>query len=625
MFILGKKLLKSNILFFLIIGIISITAEIYLMQPILQLGLAHDDWILTTRYDMIGPNPINNFLTFYKNFGPYTATDGLYITVLHHLFNENYKYYHYVNIFIKSLAILALFPCIFLLFRNRLLAALTTILYATSYSATASFELSSKGTNYLATVVMLIYFMIYHTLVTKYPKSVFWHILMLLSFWGTILISASRMYPLLLIPCFIELFLLTKNSFQNYKSVLIRLVINYLPGLLIFVLIPNQILYPITRKPEFLMRLAVGDWQVLLTPLTGLGYILLPTKYLFSALGVPILTDMLNFIRTIFPYFFTFTILILLLSYKRIRISRIFLVCYTLIFLSITIIIYLLTAKHPAEYGTVGEALVGIFMTAIAISSLWFYLRSKNKDLLLTALAAGPIISLWFLISTWYLANLHLSFRSIHSYLTVPTIGVCLWLATLIIFFSQVIKRRFPRFELSWNIPLISIIIGGILIINYQEIRDYWNGRLNNGWAAATQDQLYKQTINLLAKHNFKINKPTLILLDGSRDPANAETYEQGFSSHFFYRIHYIGKNLEDGCIVILPGDINLLQKILIRKNNLLIYQKDYVCLSKLSRDFIYKSYLTDPLIPEQFYAFRLENKKVIDITDEVLIKIPGD
>lgn len=610
-------------LFFLVVGITSVAMEIYLMQPILKLGLGHDDWILISRYDQMGPNPLVQVFPFFKKFGPYITTDGLYITLMHHLFNENYKYYHFINIFLKSLATLAVFPCVYIIFKNKLLAALTTILYATSYSATASFELSSKGTNYLSTLVMLIYFIIYHQLVTKFPKSWLWHLLLTLSFWGAILISPPRMYPLLQIPIFIEIFLLAKRGIKSYKTSLARLVVTYLPGLLIAAYIPKQIFYSISRKPEFLMRIATGDWSVLTTPLSGLGYPLFPSGSLISGLGKPILTSTLDFIQSILPYFFVFLVLFNFLYYIRIKGSRVYLILYILLYLGFTSIIYFLTINHPAEGAGTSETLLGVFIIVVAVLSLWRYLYSKTKDSLLVALATGPLISLWFITYTWYVANLYLSFRTVHSYLTIPSLGIYLWLATLIVIFYQAIRKIFLRqFGFVLGAIFVSATLWGILVIDYQEIKNYWDGKLNNGWDAATQDSLYYQTVNLLNKRKFTITKPTLIYFDTSQDPVHAEVYEQGFTSHFFHRIHHINKTFQDGCVIIVPGDLNLLQKVLTRKSDQLILLKDYVCFSLKAQDFLYKSYQTDPLILEQFYAFSLNNRQITDITEEVLEKI---
>lgn len=614
-----KSFVSSKLfLIFLIVGVVSISLQIFLLQPIFHLGLAHDDWILITRYKLMGSNPLAEFFNFYKKVGPYLTTDGFYITSLYSLFHENYPNYYIINTLVKSFAILAVFPFVLLLFKSRLLAALTTLLYAASYSATGSFELASKGTNYLSATAMLIYFIVYYQVVNRYSHRWLWYLLLTLSFWIAILISPSRMFPLVFIPIGVEIFLLLSRGISYFKLSLIRLIVTYLPGILIILYIPEQISYSLFRKPEFLVRLAVGDWTVLMTPLSGLGYLLLPPKYLILRLGLPDLTNLLTYLVSTIPYLMMFFIVFTILHLLLIKRSwDYYMTSFILLYFILSIFVYFLTTNNPSEARTVIPTLTGGFLVIVSLLSLWRYFHMKIKNPILLALAAGPIISLWFITYTWYVANVHLSFRPVHSYLTIPALGICLWIAAVLVILFQTFSRRIGQLAVT----IISLILLTIFIIDYQQINEYWQGRLSKGWDAHTQDTLFYQTGTILEKKGFQLSKPTFIYLDVSQDRKRTEVYDQGFISHIYYRIRLINNQIQDSCIVITAEDFNSLQqRLTINSSNRLVYNiPNYRCTSSRSHDF------TDdrgPFIAEQVYAFRLKNLKVIDITEEILQKL---
>lgn len=616
--LLRKLIFNKVFIIFLVVGIISISLQIFLLQPIFQLGLNDDDWVLITRFKLMGPNPFAEFFNFYKKFGPYITTDGFYITLLYDLFHENYRNYHIVNILFKSLATLAIFPFILLLFKSKLLTALTTFLYAVSYSATGSFELASKGTNYLSAAIMPFYFIIYYLVVNWYPNRLMWYLLLTLSFWVTILISPPRMYPLLQIPILVEAFLLLSRKFKDYKLSLLRIAITYLPGILIILYIPEQIFYSLSRKPEFLVRLAEGDWTPLMAPLSGLGYILLPPEYLISLFGLPNLTNLLTYLISTIPYFIVFFILFTILHFSIIRGPRgYYLTGFIFLYFILSSFVYFLTTSNPSEVATVIPTLIGGFLVIVSFLSLWSYLRMKVKNPILLGLAAGPIISLWFITYTWYVANVALSFRPIHSYLTIPALGICLWIAAVlvIVFQTTYIRSRLLA------VIFISLLLWMTSAVNYQQINKYWQGMLANGWAAFTQDYLFYQALDILTKKQFAPSKPTLIYFDISQDLKRARIYDESFLSHIYYRIRFINNKILDNCIVISAEDTDSFrQKLIVRNSDQLVYNTThYRCTSSQTHDF------TDnhsSFTAEQLYAFRLKNLQVIDITDEVLQKL---
>lgn len=602
---------------FLLTVIISIIVELYLIEPLFRLGLGHDDWILITRYRLMGSNPIAEFFNFYKKFGPYITTDGFHISLLFNLFQTNYLNIHIVNVFLKSLAAVAVFPFVYLLTKNKLLAFLTTFLYATSYTATSSFELSSKGTNYFASFWMLIYFIFYYFIITRYWKQWYHYIILALTFWLAILISPSRMYPLLQVPLLIESFMVITKGFSYAKTSLLRLGLIYLPGILIILYVPDQVFYNLSRKPEFLIRITSGEWQALLTPLTGLGFMILPPDYLVSLFKLPMLASHSLYFLSILPYSIFFFVIFLALNVTRIKGSWKYILSYGLLYICLSLVIYQLTF-NSSSYDTIVPALTGGFVLITAILSLYRWMKVKNnKDPLLIALAIGPVIALWFITYTWYLANYALQFHPIHSYLTIPALGGSLWVGVVLISLSKLKPRFFSP------AILIAFALFAISFINFSEIREYWLHKINNGWGADIQDSLYSQLLIALQRRNFVITKPTFIYFDTSQDMLNAEVYDQGFISHIFYRLRYSNNILSEGCMLTSTEDFNSLQKKVVKKLNQLEFNfPTYTCFIFKDKGFVQPS---GSFVPEQIYAFRLMDQKVIDITDEVLYRLSNE
>lgn len=177
----------------------------------------------------------------------------------------------------------------------------------------------------------------------------------------------------------------------------------------------------------------------------------------------------------------------------------------------------------------------------------------------------------------------------------------------------------------SWSrllaVGVVSSILWMIFIIDYEQISEYWQGRLNSGGSAYIQESLFNQTKTILEKKGFQLTKSTLIYFDVSQDLKKAETYDRGIISLIYHRIRYLDDKIQESCIFITAEDFNSFQqKIKVINSDQLIYNTThYRCTSYRARDFIDYS---GPFIPEQIYAFRLKDLKVTDITDEVLEKL---
>jgi hypothetical protein len=133
---------------------------------VLQLGFTPDDWRLLFFYQSLGDNPFSKILYVWSVKGAYTTSQVYYIGILNYFFGLNYQLYQVTNIVIKTIATVSIFPLVLIIFKRRLLAFLTTLLYGASFMGSKSLEYVVKGTDYLAIIPMNIFFIFYYYIVT---------------------------------------------------------------------------------------------------------------------------------------------------------------------------------------------------------------------------------------------------------------------------------------------------------------------------------------------------------------------------------------------------------------------------------------------------------------------------
>ncbi len=274
---------QINLLLFFTLAVGVCLIQYLLLQPVFKQGLTADDWKLLFEYKTYGPYPVSDLLTAWRLIGAYSTSQFYYIGVLESIFGINYQAFHIVNVILKAIATLLVFPVILVIFKRRLLAVLATILYAINPASTGSLQYVVKGTEYLAISAMLLFFIAYYYtfqngrhLINRF--SLFIPSLFLLM---TFLVSPIRIYPLFILLLLIEIFLLIRfRSKSNLIKSLTILTALYLPIFLISILsLQTTSIY--LRGPAILLnQIMMGNWQLILTPLSGLGYVFLTDNLL---------------------------------------------------------------------------------------------------------------------------------------------------------------------------------------------------------------------------------------------------------------------------------------------------------------------------------------------------------
>ena len=201
------KLVQNTVLLALLIVTVAIS-NYYLLSDSLTLGFKPDDWILYFSYKALGTNPLSQIVSVWAERGIYTTYQVYYMGFLDSLFGLNYYSFHFVNLIFKIVATISLYPLILVLSKNKLLAVLSVILFAISHSTVGPLELVVKGSDYLAIIWMNLFLIVYYLIIVDKLVGLKYHLLLFILFILSLAFSPIRIFPLIVIPPMVEIFLI---------------------------------------------------------------------------------------------------------------------------------------------------------------------------------------------------------------------------------------------------------------------------------------------------------------------------------------------------------------------------------------------------------------------------------
>lgn len=612
--------LKDILIFFILLLIV-----VYIQKEFLSLafimGLKPDDWILYFSYKVLGSNPLSKIGTVWAERGAYTTYQIYYIGLLGDLIKFNWQLFHQINIHFKFLATISLYPLILVIFRKRVLAFLSTILYAASYSSVGSLEFVVKGSDYLAIFWMNNFLIVYYLIVRNKLRGFWWLIVSFVLLILAIIFSPIRLYPILIILPFFEAYLLIiKHKFTSIKTAFLRLFILYLPFLSLILYSPQAILGFLPNPLELIRS---GNWHIQLTPLTGIGYLFIPNLYFGKVFGT------LNTYS--FPDYFIFLlggplviqgVFTLFIAYLRINRAVIFSLIVLFINLIAQSLIFFIAFHYKSlpiniqqhyDQSDLYPTILGIYILILSLAIFIKWAKTKYTDNLLAALSLGGVFSIIFIWATWIAAPSLVRFSSTSYYLVVASLGSS-------IFISAILNMAFEKFQTSkillirlaiLNIGLILLIL--IFIVSRNEIKERFTHFNLSGLNLMEQQQLQDKFRSALGKADLK---KALFFFDTSELSGNGPLYSEGFLVAFPYWMHFDGNNLRDGCLEVIyeNKDKPLLKKIVkVTPNEKGFY---YRALCWENSKLVYQNLLYKP---ENFYAYKIINGEFISINDEVL------
>ena len=557
--------------FLLIILVIS--TQFFLIKPIIGQGFTHEDYVglLPARIlkDKFFKDPIGTW----QQIGLHDASHVFYIHFLDILFGENYNMYLYFSAFLKILATLSLFPLILIVTKNKLLAFLGTFLYSISYSSFGALYLYVLGNEYLSLLFLNIFLIIYYICIrkTKIWLVLLSSIFIILSY----LSSPIRIFPLFAIIILTELFFLIRSKFSNLLPFLLRVVLVYLPIILIVFSSTGKSSgdgYGLSSIPVFLKIIEKGHWYLLLNPLWGLGHSLIPSSY-FHFFGQVNISNFLSYIFSTFHFLILIIAFILsfLLSAKPIRFFLIFvfinsmleIIIYTLLIHHLGISHELILEYNP-EVFILGQyaGILAAFVLSFSIAAfVQWHLDSKANRLLLFIFFA-PFISLIFIGGQWLFTQQYFMYQEgIHRYLVIPQVGMSIFLASILT--SSYRKNQ------SWWYVFLTVIIFLNFFISKGEIERVFYIKRNAGANLQTQELMKSQVLSSIPNKNLK--NDLLFFVKLSAGPKYSTPLEDSLDwRNLIYWMHtkrsYLTEQGMNGCVAII-WEVNELQRIAVLQN----------------------------------------------------------
>lgn len=588
-----KEIFRKHLLFFALIPIVTVS-QLYLLQPHLKYGFNDLDY--GYRYifyvkEQWYPNIFQFLYEIYKHSLVYFH-QYLLVGILNYFFGENILPYLYLTHTLKILATLSIYPLFFILSGSSLVAFISAIIYSFSGSTVGALEALIEGDYYLAIIMLSIFLSIYFYLIKKRIEKINLLILSLLFLLATLLFCTERTYPVILLILILEFVLLVKDhSVSNIKRVLKRASILLSPILLVIILQPVIIIHFIGPNTQKLLRfLSEGKTELLLIPFTTFTSIFLPSRY--WTLSLLMITGI------IFGSF-----IIILLSKKP---PRLLLITISVWLLG-TILTYFLSkdADWYRKFAIMASA--GFYILGLSTSFLLEWL--ENKEQLFIGLFLGPFYSFLFILSTWAGTNERLDvFVDVHRYLTIPAIFSSFFWGNLIVVLQNRLKSK-KILRALYTAPII-IILPMLLVIGSREIKDYFSYKLLSGFAF--EDRKYMRQQLLPYYQNLSADNPRLIYIDMYFDHKNKDFYEETlYSAWNAWPLGLPTVDYREEFVPVIIKDYDLLKSAVIEKEE----GKGILFESALAISWINKKTFYEP---KNFYALRIIDRKVIDITDQV-------
>lgn len=253
----------------------------------------------------------------WSNRGLHTTAQIYHIGILSNFLVFNYQGYQIVNVVLKALGTISFFPLILVLFKDKKLAFIATILFGISSATAGSFLWVVKGSEYIGIALLNIFLISYYFVILKNSKKLL--LLSSLLFLLAYLMAPPRMFPQLLLIPLVEIYwLFRKHKFSNLKFSFLRSIFFILPIIMVSLSVPVAPGFAFTKEPFILFREIInGNWRNLLDPLAGIGWTLITNGFwkFFGTLEFNNFTNFSNYFSFLIRPSLIFGALTLILSF----------------------------------------------------------------------------------------------------------------------------------------------------------------------------------------------------------------------------------------------------------------------------------------------------------------------
>lgn len=623
---------RSPVLFtFLVIFPIIAILQYIILKPHLLYGFADIDWAGLLAYKYL-KNPISfrNFLEFLSSAGVY-ATQYYYIGIQESFFGLDYYKYNVFAYILKFFSTITIFPLFYIITKRKLIAVVGTLIYAFSFTSVAALYSVMTSINYLGVSFMNIFIWLYWYLAKE--NKLDWKLILpaIVSFYLALLFATERMYPLVLLVVIGEFFYISTQKFSKISVILglKRLLLLFSPAIILTIIKPSifntAMNFFVGMSRLLFQKISEGNWHLIFTPFAALGSMFLPKEYAPSLVEINLnsLTDYLGFLLggPLFIFGGITLITSLLLSKKP---RRFIMTNFAFLIPLMVSSFYLATHRlsiNPDLSDAWGKlrmyfdpdfvmppALTGMFVLCLAGVFLLEWISRKTKDNLTLTLFMGPFFALFFIFLTWLPSDIVLVFMGIHRYLTIPAIGISLFLATaLTLTYDNLRSNKTLKF-LSFTVFLLLFVM---LAVYNQSIANYFAYELDSAGTRASEHTRMKSKL-LSYINNLSESEPSVFFFDESQDAINSYFNESTILAGFNFWIMFRGDH-------ILP-----IKAPRLIRSYFLCGGNGRFCPEELEKAITEKDGIRGLTFDnifykaENFYAFRFINRDLYNITDEI-------
>lgn len=603
-----SRIIKNHYLFFLLIPII-IVSQLYLLAPDSKFGLIDVDngtlyefRQLRDRY----PDNLEFIINSYKSWGTYSH-QFYYLGILNYLFDTNFENYHIGAHIFKIIATICIYPFFYFLSRNRLVAFFGAILYSTLPSSMGSLYGVSNANDYPALLIIIIFLYFYLDSLKKNISSLERLFCMFILFLSFLIISPERSLPVVVLTLILEAIWILSNFSKNRLLMSIKRLGILLSPLLLFVLLKppsnavGSVSTLIANFTNLLRDVVMGRSDYLLNPFISLSSTFLPNKY-WTYIGITqssnFIEYMINLLTVPLVTIVIPTSLIAILLSKK---PRRFILLVALITTLGGIFSFFCALGHQGVW--INQSIAGFYILGLAVGFLMEYL--ENKDQLYFGLFFGPFVSFIVILTMWLSSGKMDVFIGVFRYLTIASVFSCLFIASITVLLYKRIYRENMFFKILSFLPFLLLI--QIIRFNLADIKDYYDYSfaIGYGW----EDQNKMRQLLFPYYQNLSTNNPRLIYVDIHTDSINTQFYGNAVyaGSHAWPR-YWPNVGFRPGIVPQIITDYPMLKSWITKRDDEIgFFDKG---ISQSYKPTFYKA--------ENFFAVRLVDRKLVDITSQI-------
>ncbi len=614
---------KDTLIIFLILAIIVVVLQFTVLDLALKIGFKPDDWILYLSFKALGDYPLTQLMEVWKERGIYTAYQVYYIGLLQNIAFLTHLPPAAINLIFKVIATITVFPLVKIVFKNTILAVLATFFFAISYSSIGPLEFAVKGSDYISMFWMFLFLLVYYLIVKNYPGDFRWIVISIILLFLTIIFSPIRAFPLLFFLPVLELYQLVNSRIkENFKNILIRVLVFYAPIIFVVLHSPDTVNGLISIPGGSFKRIAEGNWHLLLDPFSGIGYTFVTNDYwgmLFGRISTQNIKTYVTFLSG--GPLIIYSLLTLVIALANSKRPQVFFIRTLVINLILEILVFYIATNYQhlarnqgLSYDSTGlySALFGIYICVVGVLCFIEWNVERKNDLVMPQWLAILFLFV-FTFGTWAFAPFGTSFFPSSYYLVISSAGTALFLSALVLaLYIKLVKFK-KRLIKVISLSGLLFFIMAFSLMSVREISNRFSYLLKNGRSAEIQRLLQEKFKERLG--NFNNKNPALFYFDTSELSDGGPYYSEGFLIPFPFWMHFKGADLRDGCIETLYlNEHQQLRPYIKEQNGERGFFYRSLCLKNgksLYKDIFYR--------PENFYAYKIKDRNFIDIKKEVL------